>query len=174
MTRPIRQGARVLLSPSSYTQVQQSFEVPKRRYTRIIQHLFPFTLKDCSSRVWRSHLAFSIAVYTLLPSTAVGAMSVPTEGARRTRRRRHPGARTAVFFLWVILIFAQLDLFFAFHDQTGRPISSTARKARFFNGATRFHVVSSPAQFAGTVGDSNTLYGEDKRLIHTGPNPLHN
>lgn len=24
------------------------------------------------------------------------------------------------------------------------------------------------------AGTTNTLYGDDKRLIHTGPNPLHN
>ncbi|XWS63935.1 hypothetical protein CRYUN_Cryun06bG0144000 [Craigia yunnanensis] len=94
----------------------------------------------------------------------------------KTRGGRYSGARAAVFFLWIILIFSQLSLHFAVHEEvssTGQSFRSPPRKARFFDTAS-FHAPSSSAQFAGNEGDPDTVYGDDKRIVHTGPNPLHN
>lgn len=81
-------------------------------------------------------------------------------------------ARAAVFLLWVILIiFSQLGLYFADHQ-------SLPRKARFFNTSTSASAASSfqaPSSSASDqVAGNETVYGEDKRIVHTGPNPLHN
>ncbi|KAK9276723.1 hypothetical protein L1049_006259 [Liquidambar formosana] len=101
-------------------------------------------------------------------------MTVPSEGVRRGRRKRDAGTSSAVFFLWVILILAQLSVIFAVRDESGASVESPARKVRFFE-TVYFHAPSSPAQLVGNGDDpADTLYGEDKRIIHTGPNPLHN
>uniref|UniRef100_A0A5B7AUJ8 Putative Clavata3/esr-related 16 n=1 Tax=Davidia involucrata TaxID=16924 RepID=A0A5B7AUJ8_DAVIN len=100
--------------------------------------------------------------------------TVSTQGVRTRRRIRNVRAKIAVFFFWVILIFTQLCLSSAEHNDIGRSSRSPARNARFFNTASS-HAASSPPQFDGSGdNDSDTLYGEDKRLVHTGPNPLHN
>ena len=94
----------------------------------------------------------------------------------KTRGGRYSGARAAVFFLWIILIFSQLALHFAVHEEgssTDQSFRSPPRKARFFDTAS-LHAPSSSAQFAGHEGDPDTVYGNDKRIVHTGPNPLHN
>ncbi|CAK9158107.1 unnamed protein product [Ilex paraguariensis] len=102
-------------------------------------------------------------------------MTVYIEGERtRGGRRRHNTARISVFLLCVILIFIQLCPSCAQQDNIGRSIRlAPARKSQFF------HTVSipaaSPTKFSGTDDkDSDKLYGDDKRRVHTGPNPLHN
>ncbi|XWS34490.1 hypothetical protein CRYUN_Cryun21dG0042700 [Craigia yunnanensis] len=66
-------------------------------------------------------------------------------------------------------------LHFAVHEEASSDQSfrSPPRKARFFDTAS-FHAPSISAQFAGNEGDPDTVYGDDKRIVHTGPNPLHN
>lgn len=86
------------------------------------------------------------------------------------------GARAAVLLLWIMLIFSQLGLHFCAHEDF-RP--ADPRKARFFDAASNsFHAPSSSAEFGGGNGsddpDTSTVYGDDKRIVHTGPNPLHN
>lgn len=52
---------------------------------------------------------------------------------------------------------------------------SPARKSRFFETAPYYARTSSPSsQMAGIDPKNEDLYEEEKRLIHTGPNPLHN
>lgn len=81
-------------------------------------------------------------------------------GGARTKKSRY-----AVFFIWVILIFSQFSLFLAERSL------STPRKARFFGTASVHGLASSPDKLDE---DPDMPYGEDKRLVHTGPNPLHN
>lgn len=81
-------------------------------------------------------------------------------GGVRTKRRRY-----AIFFIWVILIFSQFSLFSA------EKSLSTPRKARIFGTASVHGLASSPDKLDE---DPDMLYGEEKRLVHTGPNPLHN
>ncbi|KAK8582984.1 hypothetical protein V6N13_069750 [Hibiscus sabdariffa] len=71
---------------------------------------------------------------------------------------------SAVFFLWVILFFSQLGLHFGVHEET----RSSKARVDFDGAATAsFHAPpSSSPQFAGNE--------DDKRIVHTGPNPLHN
>ncbi|KAE8022866.1 hypothetical protein FH972_008627 [Carpinus fangiana] len=94
--------------------------------------------------------------------------------------RARSGASAAIFLLWVFLISTQIALYCAAaHEDTGRFIRSPPRKERFSETTPLFHAPSSSApaqQLLGGAknGDPDTLYGDDKRLIHTGPNPLHN
>ncbi|XVF02856.1 hypothetical protein REPUB_Repub04eG0210600 [Reevesia pubescens] len=97
----------------------------------------------------------------------------------KTRRGRYSsGARAALFFLWIILIFSQLILHFALHEEASstdhQSFRSPPRKVRFFDNTASFHAPSSSSQFAENEGDPDTIYGDDKRIVHTGPNPLHN
>ncbi|XWS69343.1 hypothetical protein CRYUN_Cryun04dG0171100 [Craigia yunnanensis] len=88
----------------------------------------------------------------------------------KTRGGRYSGARAAVFFLWIILIFSQLALHFAVHEEdssTDQSFRSPPRKARFFDTAS-FHAPSSSAQLAGNEGDPDTVYAHDKRIVNTG------
>ncbi|XP_041011400.1 CLAVATA3/ESR (CLE)-related protein 16-like [Juglans microcarpa x Juglans regia] len=112
--------------------------------------------------------------------------TVPSQGLRaRGSTARHAGASTAIFLLWVVLIFTQISLSFAaahHEDAGGRLFRSPPGKERFFETPTKtlFHAPSSttsttPSQVVANNGDlRETLYGDDKRIIHTGPNPLHN
>ncbi|GMH15166.1 hypothetical protein Nepgr_017007 [Nepenthes gracilis] len=78
--------------------------------------------------------------------------------------RNGGSARTVIFFFWVILIFSQLSLGVVAGEEKGR---FSPRKTRLFNGNPSF-----PAALGGNAGGD--LYAEDKRVIRTGPNPLHN
>ncbi|KAK8529239.1 hypothetical protein V6N13_102175 [Hibiscus sabdariffa] len=89
------------------------------------------------------------------------------------------GVRAAVFFMCVILICSRLGFHFAVHKEeasTSTSPSSTfhlPRKAQFLDTAA-FHAPSSLSQFGGDEFDPHTVYEDDKRIVHTGPNPLHN
>ncbi|KAK3442612.1 hypothetical protein EUGRSUZ_B02911 [Eucalyptus grandis] len=131
-------------------------------------------------------------------------MTASAESARtRTGRRHCIGARSAVFLLWVVVVFsAELILLLAVQDKstratTSRSVSSEAsdkigattssdrsaatrvrslpRKAKTFHAVT-VRAPSNPSsdELANGSGDPDTVYEEDKRIIHTGPNPLHN
>ncbi|XAR63644.1 hypothetical protein NMG60_11023662 [Bertholletia excelsa] len=87
---------------------------------------------------------------------------------RRGSRNTVRGRSFAVFFFWVALIFTQLCLSCAVRHHIA---PSAPRKARFFGAAANsVHPATSPTQFAG----DDSVYREAKRLVHTGPNPLHN
>lgn len=88
-------------------------------------------------------------------------------------RRRSNGVRrrNPTLLIWVVLIFAQSCIF------------SVMVEARSFPGRTRFvelaplAVASSSSQeirSAAEGGDVGKLLGDQKRMVHTGPNPLHN
>ena len=124
-------------------------------------------------------------------------MIVPSEAcacarARGTRHVRAPTPTTTtsttsstILLLWVILIFTQISFCLAAHEESGKFIRSPPRKDRF-SQTPLFHAPSTssssssssttPGQAgAATInGDSDTVYGDEKRIIHTGPNPLHN
>ncbi|KAF8040155.1 hypothetical protein BT93_B2395 [Corymbia citriodora subsp. variegata] len=125
-------------------------------------------------------------------------MTASAECARtRTGRRHCIGARSAVFLLWVVVVFsAELILLLAVQDKTTRgttsrsvsptptassdrsaagTVKSLPRKAKTFHPVT-VHAPSNASgdELANASGDPDTVYEEDKRIIHTGPNPLHN
>ncbi|KAF2305511.1 hypothetical protein GH714_006074 [Hevea brasiliensis] len=120
-----------------------------------------------------------VSLYYLVAAqdiTVLVTMKVHKGGTERTGGRRNAtGGRAAiVFFLWVLLILGQLGLFYAVHEETGKLVKSLPRKVRFLETQS-FH--ASPSQVQSSVdieGDSDTVYADDKRIIHTGPNPLHN
>lgn len=106
----------------------------------------------------------------------------------RTRERRLSWARVAIFFLWVILVFSLISLFFSINNESKtRTSHSIPPKRRSFSRALfqRSTTTTSTTQKTKLVvssknGDADhdphttTLYGDEKRIIHTGPNPLHN
>ncbi|KAL5163135.1 hypothetical protein HKD37_07G020089 [Glycine soja] len=110
----------------------------------------------------------------------------------RTRERRLSWARVAIFFLWVILVFSLISLFFSINNERRtrtRTSHSIPPKRRSFSRAL-FHTPSRRTTTTTTKktklvvssknGDdrdphhTTNLYGDEKRIIHTGPNPLHN
>ncbi|MCD7465383.1 hypothetical protein HAX54_001198 [Datura stramonium] len=99
--------------------------------------------------------------------------NIMSSSSSRSRRRR----MEVILCAWMsILVFSELCI-----SSTGQ---STPRKVGFFHPVTNSHHVAAAAaptsstyQFVGTGGKrnrENKLYDEDKRLVHTGPNPLHN
>ncbi|KAK7828321.1 CLAVATA3/ESR (CLE)-related protein 16 [Quercus suber] len=119
-------------------------------------------------------------------------MIVPSEACARARGTRHVRAPTptttasttisAILLLWVILIFTQISFCLAAHEESGKFIRSPPRKDRF-SQTPLFHAPSTSSSSSTTPGqagaatingDSDTVYGDEKRIIHTGPNPLHN
>ncbi|GAV63124.1 hypothetical protein CFOL_v3_06645 [Cephalotus follicularis] len=102
-------------------------------------------------------------------------MTVST-GVKARGRRQAAGAIAVLFLMWVVLVLAQLGLFFAFHEDIGRLLTShqLPRKARFLLETQSLHAPPKPAQLVDYEGHPSNLYADEKRIIHTGPNPLHN
>ncbi|KAM1942070.1 hypothetical protein ACFX15_010589 [Malus domestica] len=122
----------------------------------------------------------------------VGAMRAAGEGGTRkgSRNGRREARSIAIFIFCVVLIFAQTSNLMVFastpttstsHDNewTGRIMrSSPQRKARFLGKVSFYAPSSSPSHHVHRLpainGDPGKPYGDDKRIVHTGPNPLHN
>ncbi|CAL0312165.1 unnamed protein product [Lupinus luteus] len=114
------------------------------------------------------------------------------ERERTRENRRLSWAKPANFFLWVILVFALINLFLSIHNESSYSSSRrnltikpppplphrehSFRKALFHSSSSKISSTATQARFVSTniVDPNNTLYGDDKRIIHTGPNPLHN
>ncbi|KAM7463442.1 hypothetical protein LguiA_031563 [Lonicera macranthoides] len=104
-------------------------------------------------------------------------MTVSTRGEipRTNRRRRickNATARIAIFILVAVFIFNQqlCSCSAKRHHHNSGPSS---RKAQFFKTVSSYRAFYSPSSLIIEDQDKN-LYGEDKRVVHTGPNPLHN
>lgn len=100
-------------------------------------------------------------------------MTTHKEFAETAGRKQAKARAAIVFLLWVLLILAQLGFFFAVLGEKGKLVKSLPKKARFFDTQS-FHAPPSQAQPVDIEGDSGMVYEYDKRIIHTGPNPLHN
>ncbi|KAL8258256.1 hypothetical protein R6Q59_030297 [Mikania micrantha] len=98
-------------------------------------------------------------------------------GTTRGRRRKSCfDLKFHLFFIWVVLILTHLPLSYGLHHHHHhhhrRSSLPSSRKAMFFKTAQ--------PQFHADVSTSNqppvgaAVFDEDKRIIHTGPNPLHN
>lgn len=94
--------------------------------------------------------------------------------------RTQAGAVAALFFIWLILVVSRMRLSSAaVKEVNGRTLTkSTAlhRKAHIFETEEIF---KPPAGFKVQGGGENDdvadiIYEDDKRVVHTGPNPLHN
>ncbi|KAL6969088.1 hypothetical protein U1Q18_029668 [Sarracenia purpurea var. burkii] len=69
----------------------------------------------------------------------------------------------------------------AAHDGVSQFIRPPPTKSRLFDAHNSLHAPPRPSQSAGGGGrgggggvSGDDLYEEDERLVHTGPNPLHN
>ncbi|XP_045813457.1 uncharacterized protein LOC123907301 [Trifolium pratense] len=118
----------------------------------------------------------------------------------RTREKRLSLAKASILLLWVMFVFALfITLFFSINKETNdnknhsiRFLKQQQQQRSTFNKALLFHAASSRKRtrtrttttttthhhVQGGNGNlprkSSTVYDDDKRLIHTGPNPLHN
>ncbi|CAH8381742.1 unnamed protein product [Eruca vesicaria subsp. sativa] len=106
--------------------------------------------------------------------------SVSKERDKR-RRRRGRRAATSTMFLWGILFFAQFCLSSSAlsPDQYNHQSYPSPRKAGPFHKTASFQSPRARASvtFMGPRREEENIddvYNDDKRLVHTGPNPLHN
>ncbi|KAK9063686.1 hypothetical protein SSX86_017557 [Deinandra increscens subsp. villosa] len=99
--------------------------------------------------------------------------------ARRSGRR----PKFHIFFIWVMLILTHLSFSSGHHHHHHHHHRSSSlpssRKAMVFK--KQFHAANVTVSSQPPVGKSangdqeaNNVFDEDKRIIHTGPNPLHN
>jgi hypothetical protein len=106
----------------------------------------------------------------------------------RTREKRLSFAKASIFLLWAMFVFALfITLFFTINNETNNnninhnSIRLLRQQHRTFN---MFHATPSRKRArtrtnhqhvqGGYLPKKSTIYVDDKRLIHTGPNPLHN
>jgi len=119
-------------------------------------------------------------------STTKSAM-IGLRERERTRERRVSLARAGILLLWVMLVFALIvTLFFSINNETKDNNNNHSNirllRQRTFNKVLLSHAPSKQRtrtthhhdQARSTTNVGDPLYGDDKRLIHTGPNPLHN
>ncbi|XP_024011072.1 CLAVATA3/ESR (CLE)-related protein 16 [Eutrema salsugineum] len=98
-------------------------------------------------------------------------------GIRRRRRRRRRRRQASNVFLWGILIFAQFGLSSsALSPDQYYQSYHMPRKVGPFHETTSFQSPRDSVSFGPRREEQNTddVYKDDKRLVHTGPNPLHN
>ncbi|KAI3811982.1 hypothetical protein L1987_16682 [Smallanthus sonchifolius] len=87
---------------------------------------------------------------------------------RCKRRKTYSNPRVHLLFIWFILITTHLPQSSADHHR--HDSIPSGQKALFFgNASLQFH----PPTRSRPAGEGD-LYDEDKRQVHTGPNPLHN
>ncbi|KAH7834444.1 hypothetical protein Vadar_016090 [Vaccinium darrowii] len=113
------------------------------------------------------------------------AANPPQIRGRKTRIKSLGSRKFSVFIFWVLLIFSHLNPssshYIPLSDRNRSP--PPTRKTRFFNNdvnAGSFHAAQNSTSDHGSVGggkngdcDGNS-YKDDERVVHTGPNPLHN
>ncbi|KAJ4840594.1 hypothetical protein Tsubulata_021429 [Turnera subulata] len=104
----------------------------------------------------------------------------------RRKKKNHSGARRSaavVFLFWFLLILAQLGFLVeaAAHEGKNKKLEedhhhqSLPRKARLFNSQTSVHApapseADDESSSMNIEGDPGKVYGDDKRIIHTGMN----
>ncbi|KAG2264549.1 hypothetical protein Bca4012_078285 [Brassica carinata] len=100
-------------------------------------------------------------------------------GKERDKRRRRRAA-TSTIFLWGILFFAQFCLSSSLAlspDQYHHQSIPSPRKAGRFHNTASFQSPRASVSFIGPrrrEENIDDVFNDDKRLVHTGPNPLHN
>ncbi|CAH8384245.1 unnamed protein product [Eruca vesicaria subsp. sativa] len=92
-------------------------------------------------------------------------------------RRRQPAA--SIMFLWGILIFAQFSVSSSAlsPDQYYHQPYTSPRKVGPFYKTASFHPPRASMSFTSQHREAENrddVFKEDKRFVHTGPNPLHN
>ena len=110
-------------------------------------------------------------------STSCRSKTRESRGAQRLS-----GARAVIFFLWVILIFTHLSFCVAKLEEADANADADRlsrflpRKARFLETTTTMATTTVPFHASSlSPSESADLINEDeKRIVHTGPNPLHN
>lgn len=102
----------------------------------------------------------------------IPTIGTETRSCATRKNKRHNMAtsrRINIFVLLVILIFGHLcTTSSAKHVNSGPSSWTLSRKAR------GFQTVSVHAAATLSPSELEAVYSDDKRLIHTGPNPLHN
>ncbi|KAL5055717.1 hypothetical protein RYX36_036399, partial [Vicia faba] len=148
----------------------------------------------CTISWWISEASTLFIKSTRTESAMIGFR----ERERSTREKRVSLTRASILLLWVMLVFALiLILFFSINNETNhnnnknhsirllRQQPQQQKQQRSFNKALLFH--ATPTKRTRTRTRTRTtriddqagvpekaFYDEEKRVIHTGPNPLHN
>ncbi|KAF8090576.1 hypothetical protein N665_0472s0009 [Sinapis alba] len=102
---------------------------------------------------------------------------VGKERDKRRKRRRRAAAST--MFLWGILFFSQFCLSSSAisPDQHYHQPFPSPRKVGRFHKTASFQPPRASVSFMSPRREEENIddvYNDDKRLVHTGPNPLHN
>ncbi|KAJ0228846.1 CLAVATA3/ESR [Hirschfeldia incana] len=107
-------------------------------------------------------------------------ISVGNEHGTRRRRRRRRQTSPSTMLLWGILIISQFGLSSSSALSPGQYYHQSypsSRKAGPFHETSSFQSPGTSVTFTGPRREEENrddVYNDDKRLVHTGPNPLHN
>ncbi|KAG2261687.1 hypothetical protein Bca4012_013605 [Brassica carinata] len=99
---------------------------------------------------------------------------------RKERDKRRRRAAVSTMFLWGIFLFAQFWLSSSSAlspDQYNHQSFPSPRKAGLFRKTASFQSPRASVSFMSPRREEENIddvYNDDKRLVHTGPNPLHN
>lgn len=86
------------------------------------------------------------------------------------RRRRGRRIEDVIQAWTIMLMFTQLCV----SSTIAHSSDAISRKLGFFHGVTTVTSADHSIETKEKRNGGNELYDEDKRLVHTGPNPLHN
>nr|GMD63353.1 CLAVATA3/ESR (CLE)-related protein 17 [Ipomoea batatas]GMD72439.1 CLAVATA3/ESR (CLE)-related protein 17 [Ipomoea batatas] len=97
-------------------------------------------------------------------------MRAPSGEGQRTRRKGSRSGKIAVFLVWFLML-SSSQLCTEAHSMI------QSRKTRFFSSNSdpnMGHAVGASSSSSVKKNGSDKVYEDDKRIVHTGPNPLHN
>ncbi|ESQ28113.1 hypothetical protein EUTSA_v10019376mg [Eutrema salsugineum] len=88
-------------------------------------------------------------------------------------RRERQGRKTRRWDMKMTMCFF---LFVMFQISLSSSSASVDSRRHFFSTSSppRKTLVYATTPFRGPLSRDGNIYGEDKRVVHTGPNPLHN
>ncbi|CAH8308463.1 unnamed protein product [Eruca vesicaria subsp. sativa] len=89
---------------------------------------------------------------------------VQREGQGKKSRRWD---MTFIYFFFFLVVIFQIGL-------SSSSASVDSRRHFLVSSPPRKTMVYATAPFRGALKSEDNIYGDDKRVVHTGPNPLHN
>ncbi|XP_018468590.1 CLAVATA3/ESR (CLE)-related protein 17 [Raphanus sativus] len=80
------------------------------------------------------------------------------------RKLRRWDVKTICFFFFFVI----------FQISYSSSASVASRRHHFVSSPPRKNLVYATSPFRGPLSREDNIYGDDKRVVRTGPNPLHN
>ncbi|KAG2321638.1 hypothetical protein Bca4012_057538 [Brassica carinata] len=84
----------------------------------------------------------------------------------RQRRKSKRWDMTIIYFFFFLVVMFQICL--------SSSSASVDSRRLFVFSPPRKTLVYATTPFRGSLNREDNIYGDDKRVVHTGPNPLHN